>query len=80
MDLRHYLFKHNLRATDFASKMGIHRNTIYGIMSGKTPCSIGIALLIEKYTNNEVTRFEVPMTERARQTLLRSLSEGNEPA
>lgn len=75
MDLRHYLFEKNMRATDFAEKIGVHRNTIYGIMTGKVPCSIGTALLIEKFTENKVSRFEVPLTERSRETLLRSLTE-----
>lgn len=78
MDLRHYLFENNLKATEFAAKIGVHRNTIYGIMTGKVPCSIGTALLIEKFTNGKVSRYEVPMTDRSRETLLRSIAEGDD--
>ncbi len=74
MDLREYLFENNIRCTDFAKEIGVHRNTIYGIMSGKLSCSIAIAILVEKYTNGKVSRFELPMTDRSKDQLLRSLS------
>lgn len=74
MDLRHYLFEKRIRTTVFARTLGVHSNTLYGIMCRNTACSIKLAEKIEEYTKGEVTKFEVPMTERSRKILLASVS------
>lgn len=67
MDLRHYLFEREIQITDFAEKLGLHRNTIYGIMSGKKPASLTIALKIQKETRGKVTLAEIPLSEEDRE-------------
>lgn len=70
MELRYYLIENRMHATDFADKLGVHRNSIYRILSGKGPCSISLALLIEKHTHGKVSRFEVPMSQKSIDILL----------
>jgi DNA-binding transcriptional regulator YdaS (Cro superfamily) len=76
MELRYWLIENKKLATKFADEIGVHRNTIYRILNGQAPCSIAVAMLIEKHTRGRVSRFEVPMSQRSIDILLGNVPRG----
>lgn len=56
MDLKTYLFKNNMKRTEFAKELGICRNHIFHIFRGN--CSPEMAKRIEKFTQGQVTELE----------------------
>ncbi len=70
MELRYWLIENKIQATTFADEIGVHRNTIYRILNSQAPCSILVAMKIEKRTRGKVSRFEVPMSQKSIDVLL----------
>lgn len=54
MNLREYLFRNEMTKTEFAKRIGTHRNTLYLIIKGKVNPSLPMAKKIEEVTNGEV--------------------------
>lgn len=75
MDLKTYLFLNDLTASDFADSIGVHRNLISAIQTGKRPVALKTAKKIEKKTKGQVTVAELPLTEKSREMLLKYFEE-----
>ena len=55
MQLREYLFRYKITQKKFAQQLGIHRDYLSRISSGKFKPSKHLALLIELITDHQVT-------------------------
>lgn len=78
MDLRTYLFMHKYTVNKFSEELGLHRNTISGLLTGKRPCSLATAMKIEKKTRGQVSLYELPLTEEAREMMMRSFEQNSD--
>ena len=63
MLLKEYLKKYKKRIEDFAPEVGISASLLAKISAGTRQCTCRSALLIEKATNGEVSRFEAQWPE-----------------
>lgn len=64
MWLKEWLFKNEITVTDCASKLGISREQLSGIISGRVNASPKTAMKIEKFTNGKVTAHEILFGEK----------------
>lgn len=71
MDLREYLFRHNMTATEFARRIDYERTYISSCANGTIQMGKKLARIIEAETNGMVTRQEALDTYRLRQKKLR---------
>ena len=60
MELKFYLLKHNIKRETFAKKLGMSREMLYKVMSGKVKTTLTVAHKIEEITNGEVTLYDIP--------------------
>lgn len=59
MDLNYWLFRNKIKKSKMAEDMGMHVQTIFLVISGRSTPSLFTALAIEKYTKGEVTLFDI---------------------
>lgn len=66
MDLRTYLFKHQIQQKDLAAAIGCHRTTIWAIIAGKQWPNKIVARRIEEFTDGKVTAAELLKDKKAK--------------